>query len=224
MADVLSYRDLALVRVPGTSDIADFHIGITPVTQTLWTDVMGPSPAPQLQPRRPVTHVSWMDITARGGFLDRVNAERAFPRLTFRLPTECEWEYAARGGRASGGFVFSGSDDIGEVAWFGYRFSAWRRLVCRVLGWKRGWKMVSRPPNWGKTHVHDVALKKANQLGVFDMTGNVWEWCEDMREDGERSLRGGCHQSWDIHCTNGFRYSQPADTRGKDIGFRLVLA
>jgi formylglycine-generating enzyme required for sulfatase activity len=225
VAGILSYNGLTLVPVQGASGISGFHIGATTVTQAFWTDVMGTNPAQEDQPRHPATHVSWTDITARGGFLERLNALDVFPGLAFRLPSEAEWEYAARGGpHSSDGFVFSGSNDIDEVAWYCARFSAWRRLVVRLLGWKIGWRLVSRPPGKERTHVHDVALKNPNQLGLYDMTGNVWEWCQDEAFNGERRLRGGCYHNWDIHCTNGFRYAQPADARGGAVGFRLVLA
>jgi formylglycine-generating enzyme len=221
----LRLDDLMLVAVPGSTSIRDFQMSSTPVTQSLWIQVMGSNPSPHDHPQRPVTHVSWHDITGRDGFLERLNAQHIVADGRFRLPTEAEWEYAARGGpHSSDGFTFSGSNDIDEVAWYCARFSPWRQLVVRLLGWKTGWRLVSRPPGKDSTHEHDVALKKPNQLGLYDMTGNVWEWCEDACNDGERRLRGGCHHNWDIHCTNGFRYAQAADARGPAIGFRLVLA
>ncbi len=219
----LRLDDLTMVVVPGSATISDFRISSTPVTQRLWRDVMGSNPAPDDSPRRPVTHVSWEDITRSGGFLDRLNAESSGE--TFRLPTEAEWEYAARGGpHASDGFVFSGSNDIDDVAWYAARFSAWRRLVVRVLGWERGWRLVNVPPGKNMTHAHDVGSKRPNQLGLYDMTGNVWEWCADDAGNGERRLRGGCFHNWDIHCTNAFRYAQPADARGPAIGFRVAAS
>jgi formylglycine-generating enzyme required for sulfatase activity len=214
-------------------DVGDFHLMTAPVTQALWAHVTGATPSSTYHPRRPVDSISWDRITGPGGFLERINASAIRTSIAessvsarFRLPSETEWEYAARGGpHWRDEFRFSGGNDIDDVGWYCARFSAWRRLVVRVLGWKRGWRLVSRPPGKETTHVHDVALKKPNQLGLYDMTGNVWEWCEDACGDGsERRLRGGCHHNWDIHCTVSFRYGIARDTPGGAIGFRLVLA
>jgi formylglycine-generating enzyme required for sulfatase activity len=161
--------------------------------------------------------------------------------LRFRLPSETEWEYAARGGPPwTDGFAFSGGNDIDKVAWYGQRFSGARRLVGRLLGWRLGWRLTSRPRRRTSTHAHDVGTKAPNQLGLSDMCGNVWEWCQDacvddsqaVPADGsawlgpgpDRRLRGGCHHNWDIHCTVWFRYGIARDTQGEAIGFRLVLA
>jgi formylglycine-generating enzyme len=214
-------------------DVGDFHIMSTPVTQALWTHVTGVTPSSTYRPRRPVDSMSWDDVTGPGGFLERINASAILTSVAgssaaarFRLPSEAEWEYAARGGPSwRDGFRFSGSNAIDEVGWYAARFSAWRRLVVQILGWERGWRLVSRPPGKDLTHVHDVALKKPNQLGLYDMTGNVWEWCEDVCENGDdRRLRGGCHHNWDIHCTVSFQYGIARKTQGGAIGFRLVLA
>src|SRR5262249_32119788 len=150
------------------TDVGDFCIMSTPVTQALWTHVTGAAPSSTYHPRRPVDSISWDGITGPGGFLERINASVILPSvagssaaLRFRLPSETEWEYAARGGpRWRDEFRFSGSDDVDEVGWYCARFSAWRRLIVQVLGWKRGWRLVNRPPGKDATHVHDVALKK----------------------------------------------------------------
>jgi formylglycine-generating enzyme required for sulfatase activity len=209
---------------------------------------MGTNPAGRHEPRHPAIEVSWDHVTGAGGFLERINksailaaAAGSDARLRFRLPSETEWEYAARGGpHWTDGYRFSGSNDVDEVAWYGYRFSPARRLVCRALGWRVGWRLTGRPLRRRPTHPHDVAAKKPNQLGLHDMCGNVWEWCQDVCNDdldavprdgspcvgpgAERRLRGGCHHNWDIHCTVWFRYGITPDAHDGCIGFRLVLA
>jgi formylglycine-generating enzyme required for sulfatase activity len=267
----LSYRwraddgehELRLVPVPGTGgtpylfgkepnrrpvEIRDFHMMSVPVTRAFWTHVTGSKGAAQGEPLRPVACVSWDQITAEDGFLDRINKSEVRSAiagsnraLRFRLPSETEWEYAARGGRRwADGFAFSGSNDIDTVAWYCQRFSSARRLVCRLLGSRLGWRLVSRPRRRKLTHTHDVGMKAANQLGLHDMCGNVWEWCQDtcvddiqavpadgapwLGQGSDRRLRGGCHHNWDLHCTVWFRYGIARDTQGDSIGFRLVLA
>jgi formylglycine-generating enzyme required for sulfatase activity len=128
------------------------------------------------------------------------------------LPSEAEWEYAARGGPAwTDGFTYSGRNDIDEVAWY--------------------------DRNSGHT-AHPVAEKAPNQLGLFDMSGNVWEWCHDhftrdvsaIPRDStpfagpseRRILRGGCSHNWAIHCTVAKRYEIDAAHGDSDIGFRLA--
>jgi formylglycine-generating enzyme required for sulfatase activity len=199
-------HELRFVAVPGTAgrpylfgaepdrrpiEVRDFWLMATHVTQALWSHVMGSNPAERDQPRKPVTNVSWHHIADSGGFLDRINASEVLPavagsdrRLRFRLPSETEWEYAARGGPYwTDNFRFSGGNDIDKVAWYGHRFTAARRLVCRTLGWRRGWRVAGRRPRGKVTHTHEVAAKAPNQLGLYDMSGNVWEWCADTCVD-----------------------------------------
>ena len=134
--------------------LSDYYIGQTEVTQALWEAVMGSNPSGHKGDNLPVELVSWNDCQE---FIQKLN------QLTgkqFRLPTEAEWEYAARGGRKSRGYKYAGGNDIGSVAWY-----------CDNSG----------------TGTHPVATKQANELGIYDMSGNVWEWCSDWYGDYQSS-------------------------------------
>lgn len=127
--------------------LSSFAIGETEVTQELWQAVMGSNPScftGDLQ--HPVECVSWNDCQTFITTLDELTG------ATFRLPTEAEWEYAARGGNASEGYKYSGSNTIGDVAWYTSNSSS---------------------------STHPVKTKQPNELGIYDMSGNVWEWCAD---------------------------------------------
>ena len=145
--------------------VSSFKIGQTEVTQELWQAVMGNNPSwhegttsniyygTNLQ--RPVEQVSWYDCQE---FITKLNQ---ITGKTFRLPTEAEWEYAARGGKKSQGFKFAGSDYLDEVAYY----------------WTNSGPEEN--PSGAPKQTHPVAQKQPNELGLYDMSGNVWEWCHD---------------------------------------------
>lgn len=137
-------RDTTPVH-PVTLD--DFYIGQTEVTQALWMAVMKHNPSHFRGDNLPIESVTLAECHK---FIHELSQ---LTRLRFRLPTEAEWEYAARGGIYSHGYTFSGSNDIDDVAWY---------------------DNVDRPQS--------IALKKPNELGLYDMSGNVCEWCEDIYE------------------------------------------
>ena len=259
--DEAGEHELALEWVPGGTysfghgaaqravEVPGFFIAATPVTQALWQHVMASTPAARRDPRSPIENVSWDHITQPGGFLERINAGPVLaavaggdPALRFRLASETEWEYAARGGpHWQDGFAFSGSHDPDAVAWYGPRWTRAHWWLVRLLGWPLAWRLANAGPLPKRpTRTHQVATKAPNQLGLYDMSGNVWEWCEDVCTDdigavpadgrpylgsgSERRLRGGCHDNWDLHCRVWWRYGIQSDAHDGCIGFRLVLA
>ncbi len=191
--------------------LSSYFIGQTEVTQALWTAVMGSNPSWfKGDNRLPVEQVSWNDCQE---FIRKLNA---LTGKNFRLPTEAEWEFAARGGNQSLGYKYSGGNTIGNVAWY-------------------------KDNSGGKTHV--VATKQANELGIYDMTGNVSEWCSDRYgmyssktqtnpagsgSGEERVYRGGNYLSVmysslaeDCRVSNRDRYKPVVTTSA--IGLRLAL-
>lgn len=185
--------------------LGDFWIGETEVTQALWKAVMGSNPSYFKGDNLPVERVSWNDCQE---FIRKLNQ---LTGKTFRLPTEAEWEYAARGGKHSCGYKYAGSNSVGEVGLYD-----------------------SNSDN--KTH--PVKTKKANELGLYDMSGNVWEWCSDWcgNYSGSalsgpkgpssglyRVLRGGGWYYDARGCRVSNRYGIDPDYRGSDFGFRLTL-
>ena len=184
--------------------LSSFRIGQTEVTQELWQAVMGSNPSYFKGSRRPVECVSWDDCQE---FICKLNAATG---QQFRLPTEAEWEYAARGGKKSLGYMYSGSDDLGSAAWYGEN---------------------------SNDETHDVATKQPNELGLYDMCGNVWEWCGDRygyyssraqtnpqgpSSGSYRVNRGGSWSYGARSCRVSYRYGSPSLSYG-NLGLRLVV-
>lgn len=194
--------------------VSSYYIGETEVTQALWQAVMGTTVRQQRDKASgllrgegsdyPMYFISWDECQE---FIRKLNQKTG---RNFRLPTEAEWEYAARGGKKSKGYKYAGSNTVGNVAWYS--------------------------ENSGND-THAVKTKSPNELGLYDMSGNVWEWCQDWRDNyGNESqtnptgpssgtyriMRGG---AWycDKQCRVSYRQPhEPVERRNSD-GFRLCL-
>ena len=186
--------------------LSDYYIGETEVTQELWTAVMGNNPSYYKGNNKPVEQVSWNDCQE---FVKKLNQ---LTGKNFRLPTEAEWEYAARGGNKSQGYKYSGSNTLGDVAWY-YDNSS--------------------------SQTHEVKTKQANELGIYDMSGNVWEWCQDWygsyssssqtdptgpSSGSYRVNRGGGWTGSAKYCRVSDRSSSISDDRHNFLGLRLCLS
>ena len=186
--------------------VGGFSIGRTEVTQGLWKAVMGNRPSALRGDFRPVESVSWDDCMKFISKLNDLTGEN------FRLPTEAEWEFAARGGNNSKHTQYSGSSNIGDVSWYN--------------------------GNSGRKH-HYVAEKQANELGIYDMSGNVWEWCSDRYGNygntpqinptgancgAKRIIRGGGFLEPAGGCRLSNRSSLYSDESNLMTGLRLCLS
>ena len=184
--------------------LSDYYMGKYEVRQSEWEAVMGSNPSRFKGADLPVERVSWEDCHE---FIGRLNA---LTGLNFKLPTEAQWEYAARGGRLSKGYKYSGSNNLGEVGWYG--------------------------SNSGNC-THRVGEKQPNELGLYDMSGNVREWCEDWygnyritsqrdplgaASGSYRVRRGGCWGDEAGGCRVSIRSYVKPGSRSFNLGFRLV--
>lgn len=191
--------------------LSSFYIGRYEVTQEEWKTVMGKNPSKFEGDKRPVDYVSYRDCQKFIVTLNSLTGKK------FRLPTEAEWEYAARGGNKSKGYKYAGSNELSSVAWFG--------------------------GNSGNI-TRNVGTKNPNELGLYDMSGNVWEWCSDYygkyssaaqtNPKGSSSgffrvLRGGSCYNVARDCRSSVRSSYDPDSpdygsRYFNYGLRLVLS
>jgi len=188
--------------------VSSFYIAMYDVTQAQWEAVMDTNPSAHKHcPDCPVDNVSWNDAM---DFISRLNA---LTGRQYRLPTEAEWEYAARGGAHSRGYKYAGGNDIDLLAWY--------------------------DANSGDT-THPVGSKQPNEAGLYDMSGNVWQWCSDWYADRyysasppanpkgpdqgtKRVVRGGSWTNFARVCRPASRYGTLPDKRFTNDGFRLAL-
>lgn len=192
--------------------LSDFYIGKYEVTQEQWKEIMGKNSSSFKGENLPVERVTWTDVH---NFIEKLNEKTG---ENYRLPTEAEWEYAARGGNKSEGYNYSGSNELMEIAWYGEN---------------------------SENKTHPVGSKQPNELGIYDMSGNVWEWCEDLYDQYPSEaeinpvgpqfgrgaiLRGGSwiedeviNKSDPMKCLRTtYRYYEAKGYTNNTIGFRLV--
>jgi formylglycine-generating enzyme required for sulfatase activity len=204
-----TYQDKECFEVekPATEvHVKNFYISKYEITQGQWSIIMGNNPSINIGcDNCPVENVSWNDIQ---NFLKKIYEKTGF---TYRLPSEAEWEYAARGGSKSNGYIFSGSNEINEIGWI-------------------------QTNSENKTQ--PVGTKSPNELGLYDMTGNVWEWCNEPLKSYPYSndpknqryaanekivLRGSSFNNSTKLSRVSFRNSNVPDAKSANFGFRLVL-
>ena len=190
-----------------TVTISSFYIAKYQVTQKEWFEIMGRNPSYFEGDNLPVNSVSWIDAQI---FITKLNKKTG---KNYRLPTEAEWEYTARGGNKSKGYKYAGSNNIDDVAWYNVNSSG---------------------------NTHPVGTKKSNELGIYDMSGNVREWCQDWYDENYYRispnnnpkgpdkgticvLRGGSWFNYGFNCRSANRGRSYPNNGFDFIGFRLVL-
>ena len=203
--------------------VSSFYIGKYPVTQKEWFEIMGSNPSYFKGDKRPIESIDWYQAIDFCNKLSQKEGLTPAYKVSlhtyiscnwqadgYRLPTEAEWEFAARGGNLSKGYEYSGSDYTYEVGW---------------------------NEDNSRKETKTIGMKKANELGIYDMSGNVWEWCWDYEAKyssesqtnpkgastgSYRVVRGGSWSNYDKYCRVANRCSSYPESSSRSLGFRLA--
>ncbi|MCZ8518214.1 MULTISPECIES: formylglycine-generating enzyme family protein [Paenibacillus] len=227
-----------------TETLPDFYIGKYEVTQKEWIEVMGSNPSAFKGDRLPVEMVSWYDVveycnkrSIKEGLKPYYNTDKHTKDPNnkgdidtikwtvtihagangYRLPTEAEWEYAAGGGQMSKSYTYSGSNNADEVSWY------WKNAGNTYLSGDWSWPAIENNKNKTKS----IGLQKPNELGIYDMSGNVREWCWnwygdlDSHSGNWRVVKGGGWMGDVSNSEISFRGKFEASGFGPDQGFRV---
>lgn len=199
-------------------ELDSYYIAEIPVTQELWIAIMGSNPSNfKTFHKRPVENISWEKCLE---FLRRINQYSKY-HYNFFLPSEAQWEFAARGGNNTKNYMYSGGNELNEVAWYGYS--------------------AKEKGSSYKAETYPTKMKKPNELGVYDMSGNIWEWCRDYYDKNfyvnseirnpknnlistHAVLRGGNWDYYSGYCLNAYRNMRKVNALDNGgIGFRLCM-